>query len=228
MDNQPGLRLRTSDELRQSARAQLRGKWLGAAAAVFAAYVVPGFFPLVSLIAGGPLKAGCTSYFLRIARGGAPEIKSLFSGFGDFFRNFCLFFLVNLYTFLWSLLLVIPGVVKGLSYAMAWYIRHDAPHLSASQAIEASMEMMRGHKMRLFYLLLSFAGWALLSVLVVFLSGSFSMLFLPEAAPLFVFVGILLSLFVYAYIEAAAALFYQDLKEYRTAGTFGADYSYGA
>jgi uncharacterized membrane protein len=48
---------------------------------------------------------------------------------------------------------------------MAWYIRNDDPHLSANQAIEASMEMMRGHRLRLFELYCSFIGWALLSVL---------------------------------------------------------------
>ena len=70
-----------------------------------------------------------------------------------------------LYTFLWSLLFIIPGIVKSYSYAMTPYILLDRPELSATDAIKESEKMMNGHKMELFILDLSFIGWILLSML---------------------------------------------------------------
>ena len=64
---------------------------------------------------------------------------------------------MSIYTFLWSLLLIIPGVIKGLSYSMTPFILTDKPELSANEAIELSMKMMDGHKMDLFVLLLIFS-----------------------------------------------------------------------
>ncbi len=73
--------------------------------------------------------------------------------------------LVMLYTWLWSLLFVIPGIIKGYSYAMTGYILIDRPELTATQSIDESKKMMDGHKMELFILDLSFIGWYLLGTL---------------------------------------------------------------
>jgi uncharacterized membrane protein len=191
--------------------------------------------PFAPLLIGGPLKAGCTLYFLRLARWGTPSIKEAFSGFNAFLRNIALFFLVNIYTVLWSLLLVIPGIVKGLSYSMAWYIINDFPHLSANQAIEASMAMMRGHKMRLFLLNLSFILWYFIPILIFlfFHLPAFFDPFFPVpffsiplfSVPFFVLLGITF-LFLNPYIETTMANFYQDLKECRASlATEGSDKS---
>ena len=66
---------------------------------------------------------------------------------------------------LWSLLLVIPGIIKSFSYAMTPFIVEEYPELSATEAIHRSRMMMRGHKFDLFWLLLSFIGWAFLCLL---------------------------------------------------------------
>jgi uncharacterized membrane protein len=74
-------------------------------------------------------------------------------------------FLKGLYEFLWGLLFVIPGIIKNYAYRMTPYILADSPALSASEAIRISEQMMRGHKMELFILELSFLGWYILGML---------------------------------------------------------------
>ena len=73
--------------------------------------------------------------------------------------------LSTIYIFLWTLLLIIPGIIKSYSYALTPYILVEHPEMSANEAIEESMRLMDGHKFDLFYLQLSFIGWAILSIL---------------------------------------------------------------
>lgn len=73
------------------------------------------------------------------------------------------FYLTMLYTFLWSLLLLVPGVVKAYSYSMAPYIIIENPEMSVKDAIAESQKMMKGRKLDLFVLQWSFIGWYLLS-----------------------------------------------------------------
>ena len=75
------------------------------------------------------------------------------------------YFLLELRIFLWTLLLIIPGIIKSFAYAMTPLIMTEHPEMSASDAISLSNEMMRGHKFDLFYLYLSFIGWILLSII---------------------------------------------------------------
>ena len=75
--------------------------------------------------------------------------------------------LYMLFVFLWALLLYIPGIIKGLAYSMSPFILKDNPELSANQAINLSMKMMKGRKLDLFCLYLSFLGWIILSVLTL-------------------------------------------------------------
>lgn len=98
--------------------------------------------------------------------------------------------LICLYVMLWTILLIIPGIIKGYSYAMASYISIDNEELSAEECVQRSIEMMKGHKMQLFLLDLSFFGWVLLSILTL---------------------GIGL-LWLAPYQETAHIKFYEDLK----------------
>jgi uncharacterized membrane protein len=82
-------------------------------------------------------------------------------------------FLMKLYVFLWTLLLIIPGIVKGYAYSMVPYILADNPNIGARRAIELSDNMTRGHKWDMFVLRLSFIGWYLLGVLCFFIGGIF-------------------------------------------------------
>ena len=113
-----------------------------------------------------PLAVGAANAFRRLLADGDGNVTSnmlgdSLSGYG---HNLWGMLLMCIYVGLWSLLLVVPGIIKSLSYAMTPYILKDYPELSANQAINLSMKMMKGHKFDLFCLMLSFIGWGFLAI----------------------------------------------------------------
>ena len=124
-----------------------------------------GAFGLAAFILGGVLQLGYAGFLLKMHDGEKPEFNDLFSQFDRFGQGFAQHFLRGLYVALWSLLLIVPGIIKGLSYSMTPFIMAEHPELSASRAIELSTQMMEGHKMDLFILNLTFFGWTLLAAL---------------------------------------------------------------
>ncbi len=116
---------------------------------------------IVSLIAG-PFAVGLSFVFLNLARGsGTVNIEDMFvNGFSkNLSRNFLVGFLANLFIALWSLLFVVPGIVKYYAYSMYPYIANDHPEYTWKQCIDESCRMTQGHKGELFVLDLSFWGW---------------------------------------------------------------------
>jgi uncharacterized membrane protein len=101
-----------------------------------------------------------------------------------------------IYLILWTLLLIIPGIIKSYSYAMTEFILKDNPEMKNNAAIEKSMAMMQGKKMKLFLLDLSFIGWIILAILTL---GLGFVLLVP-------------------YMYTARAAFYEDLKAELEAG----------
>lgn len=144
---------------------------------------------IVTLIVSGPFALGITIIGLKVVRRQSVEVEALFGGFKNFGKAFLLNLLLSVLIALWSLLLVIPGIVKQYSYAMSFYILADHPDYDVNQARKLSMQMMKGNKWRLFCLHFSFIGWLLLSVLTL---------------------GILM-LWIAPYIQSAEAAFYQSL-----------------
>lgn len=116
---------------------------------------------IVSFIIGGVIELGLKRYFLNQHDGQHHEFKDLFSQFSNWSGAFCLRLLMGIYIWLWSLLLVIPGIIKTYSYAMAPFIMTEHPELGANECITHSRQMMDGHKFELFCLELSFIGWAI-------------------------------------------------------------------
>jgi len=86
----------------------------------------------------------------------------IFSGFNYFANTLVTYLLMVLYILLWTLLLIIPGIIAALSYSMTFYILVDEPTIKAQEALDRSKKMMDGHKMKLFYLCLRFWGLAIL------------------------------------------------------------------
>lgn len=105
--------------------------------------------------------------YLNITKGVNPEVNNAFSGFDDFWSAFKVNFLVGLFTFLWSLLFVIPGIIKAYSYSMSLYILAENKGKKALECINESKAMTNGHKMDLFVLGLSFIGWGLLCAITL-------------------------------------------------------------
>lgn len=120
----------------------------------------------ISLIFGifllNPLTVGLMKYFLRAADG-ENELSNIWGGFKGNYKNVIwTLFKRNLFVGLWSLLFIIPGIIKSYQYAMVEYILADDPDISSHDALIQSREMMNGNKWRYFVLELSFIGWFLL------------------------------------------------------------------
>ena len=126
-----------------------------------------GLLGIVSFILGGTVELGYAKFLLKQYDRKELQFSDLFSQFERFGTGFAQKFLRTLYTCLWALLLVIPGIVKGLSYAMTPFILEEHPEMTASEAIKASMKLMDGHKMDLFILGLTFIGWQILACLTM-------------------------------------------------------------
>lgn len=111
---------------------------------------------------------GYCNVTLRLAKKESSTIDDLFEGFRkkNVFKSMKLAVLMGVYVFLWSLLLIVPGIIKCFSYSMAYYIMLDHPEYTASEALKKSQEMMKGHKSDLFILCLSFIGWFILSAII--------------------------------------------------------------
>ena len=122
---------------------------------------------LLQFIIGGTVQLGYAGYLLRQNRRQDPRFSDLFSEFYRFGRGFAQKFLVGLYSVLWTLLFVIPGIIKSFSYAMTPFILADHPEMTANEAITASRKLMDGHKWELFVLSLTFIGWQLLCALTL-------------------------------------------------------------
>lgn len=122
-------------------------------------------FSLVGLLIAGPLQYGYIHAIVTNYQGRVPSVENLFSGFKYIWKLLVLNLLIGIYTFLWSLLFIIPGIVKGIAYSRAIYIFYENPELSANECIKRSQELMDGYKGEYFLLMLSYFGWVLLSVL---------------------------------------------------------------
>lgn len=164
----------SNSEIRSSARFQLKGKW-GSVILVTVIYllitIIPGSIPKIGgisdLIIGGPLAFGYGWYFLAFIRGKNPTMEDLFKGFSVFTKTFIAYLLILIFIVLWTLLLIIPGIIAAISYSMTYYIMVDNNNMTAQEAIKKSKEIMNGNKYRYFCFLCGFIGWVLLCILTL-------------------------------------------------------------
>ena len=147
---------------------------------------------VINIFLRNPLLVGINRYFMKNAQQPA-ELKELgysFSG-ARYLKTVGAMVLVNVFVALWSLLLVIPGIIKIFEYYMVGYILADDPDMGVMDALRKSKEMMRGHKWNTFVLNLSFLGWKLLGAITF---------------------GIVDIFYVNPYIQATEAELYLTLK----------------
>ena len=125
---------------------------------------------VVNIVLVYPMEFAAMMMFLAFVRGEKSlSVEGLFKAFNSKYygKSVGVMWLTYFFTFLWTLLLIVPGIIKGLSYSLAPYILADNMELTANEAIEKSMKMMKGHKMQLFLMLLGYAGFALLSIVAL-------------------------------------------------------------
>ncbi len=143
---------------------------------------------------GNLVRVGCCAYYMESREAKCSVgVGKLFWAFenGRYTNIMKVMFVRWLYTFLWSLLFIVPGIIKSYEYYLVPYIMHDTPDIHYKDALAISKEMMRGNKWRLFVLELSFIGWSLL-------------------AGMCCGVGLF---FLTPYIEATTAEFYAELRK---------------
>ncbi len=209
--------MKTRSEYKSSARGALRGNWASAVIATIIIAVIgsicggsgaaTGMFGdgtaallgsvgcwtlLLTILVILPIGVGYMNALKKLYRETNPNvIDNTFSiGFKNYGHHVWTMLLMSIYVSLWSLLLVIPGIIKSYSYAMTPFILNDEPDLGADATIHRSREIMYGHKADLFWLDLSFIGWAFLCCLTLGIGF----------------------LWLYPYIYTTHAAFYEDVK----------------
>ena len=187
--------------LMRMARESLKGKWTLAVVTFLLYGLMIGigqgmaeFYPLAGLIIfiiGGPLALGISIFSLAVSRNEDARLEQIFDGFKNFGNSLIAYLLMLVFTVLWMLLLIIPGIIAALSYSMTFFIMADDPSIKPMDAINKSKAMMNGYKWKYFGMNLMFFGLVLLSLLTL---------------------GIAL-LWVIPYISISSAKFYEDIKE---------------
>lgn len=128
---------------------------------------------LLDIFVMNPIEVGCKRY-MTMARDVKPQFQEMAFAFRSCYGNIVkTMFLRDLYTFLWTLLFVIPGIVKSYEYRMVPYLMAEYPDMASDEAFRISREMMMGNKWETFVLDLSFFGWNLLSAVTCGLVGIF-------------------------------------------------------
>jgi uncharacterized membrane protein len=165
--------------LMKLARRSLDGKW-GLAVGTFFVFILIlssiiylvisslGWLLMLSLI--GPILIGISLFSSNIVRHIDAKFTDIFYGFNSrFIISVVAFLLMVLYVLLWTLLLIIPGIIAALSYSQTFFILADDETIGATEALAKSKAMMDGYKLKLFLMSLRFLGWGLLSILTLFI-----------------------------------------------------------
>lgn len=149
---------------------------------------------ILTLIIAGPLEIGLAYFFIMnvLGRTDITCTTPFTAAFTNFGRKLGGYLWMCLFTFLWSLLFIIPGIIKSFSYAMTPYILADCPNVKATDALKLSMRIMSGHKWELFVFYLSYIGWGILSCLTL---------------------GLLALFYVAPYMNSSLAVYYLEVRE---------------
>lgn len=189
--------LTTNRDLMAQARQSLKGRWglaVGGNVIYLILSMMIGAIPKVgwigNLIIGGPLFVGWAAFFLSLSRKEEARLSQLFDGFNQFVNSLIAYLLVTLFIFLWTLLLIVPGIVAALSYSQTFFLLVENPTMEGLEALRQSKALMKGNRLKLFYLFCRFLGWCLLGLL------TFGIGFL----------------WIMPYMQTSLAGFYDDLK----------------
>lgn len=172
----------TNSEIRQWAKEKIKGKvWQ-----IFLVAVVAGILTGLSftirkdngdvnqVISLGWLfyfvEVGFTYYMIKFITDQNAEFNDIFHFSSDFGRDLVVGLLQTIFVFLWTLLFIIPGIIKLFSYVMVPYLLADDKYkdLGYMDILRKSEEMMKGHRMDYFLLNLSFIGWHILAIMFTF------------------------------------------------------------
>ena len=184
--------------LMSRAREALQGKWK---VAVFAAlvyfvltagiHIVPNPGPVITVLISGPMAFGMALFSLAYSRDQPASVAQLFHGFNRFGTALVAYLLVVVLVVLWTLLLIVPGIIAAFRYSMTFFLLAEDDSLGPIEALSRSKELMEGNKWKYFCLTCRFFGWSLLAILTLGIGF----------------------LWLYPYMMVSYAQFYDDLKE---------------
>lgn len=162
---------KSNAQLMMDARKSLEGKWKWAIVVYLLHMQLIGGFGgrglgwLISLVIAGPVNYGSVKFFLGMAQGKQVEIGQLLDGFKMFRRVFETSLRMCLDIVLRLLLLVIPGILRAISYSQTYYILVEDQEATPKEAMAKSIKIMEGNRWRYVCLMFRFTGWFLLSIL---------------------------------------------------------------
>lgn len=207
--------MRTNKEIRSESRQELKGYWTMPVLATLVYILISMFISMLSntsklvgehpglivlsfiafllvVLVRLPLDYGYELAFLKFLRADKEDtVERIFDGFKTYGRAIGLVFLRGILTFLFMLLLIVPGIIKSLAYSMSVYVAHDHPELSSLDCIYRSEDLMKGHKMQFFKMYLGFIGITILCI--VFTLGIGLLWYIP-------------------FMQVAVANFYEEVK----------------
>jgi uncharacterized membrane protein len=186
----------TNAEITAQARAMLKGSWkmpILASVVYVAIFFLLGCIPVIgwigTVILTGPMTVGYFLVYLSFVRTRDIRLSQLFDGFAHFVNAFLAYLLMTIFIVLWSLLLIIPGIMAALSYALTFFILADNPGMEGLAAITRSKELMRGRRWKLFCLMCRFIGWFFLGIVTMGIGF----------------------LWIFPYLQTSLTVFYEDL-----------------
>lgn len=161
--------MKTRPEIKEIAKANMKQNWGQCVAVLLILSVITVVLVTVAAGVGAMLlvpviSIAANGFFVRTYRGSRGTVSDWFSDmFNNFGRRLGGYYWMGLFVYLWSLLFMIPGIVKGIAYSMTPYILADCPNVKARDALKLSMRMTQGYKADIFVTILSFFGWLILS-----------------------------------------------------------------
>ena len=129
--------------------------------------------PIYELVLTGPLVLGILMFLLAFFRTHKIDYALTFEGFSLLGKGFFLYLMYVIRVFLWSLLFIFPGIIAAFRYSQAFYLRIDHPEWTSRQCLAASSRLMKGNKLKLLGVSLSFIGWYMLATIPATIIGAF-------------------------------------------------------
>jgi uncharacterized membrane protein len=172
---QPAQNMKSIDRVaaKQRAKSTLSGKWIVyiifmiivSAVSAIVNLTIVGI--ILNLLVAGPFRYALESNFLKtVRRDYTPEVVNVFDGFrsNNLPKAFECFLRVDVLVFLWSLLLIVPGIIKSIAYGFTYFIASENPSMTPKEAQAESIRITRGYKWQLFVVYLSFIPWILFAI----------------------------------------------------------------
>lgn len=179
-------------ELKQNAKNQLKNNWglaIGIIIVCTLISCIPNLLveindeslaiaiitPIITLFITGPLTIGQCRFFINLSNRSNPKFSDLWYGFNNILKaigvTLVITLLVGVIVFIGVILLIITGIILSFMYSQVYYIMAENPEMSIIDCLKESSRIMKGHKMDLFVLELSFLGWVILMGITFGIAG---------------------------------------------------------